>query len=158
GDNMQLFLRTLDSPTPRQLTNLPGCVRPLGWLPDSSRIFYLQAWVPDDPDQVRSVSPVGGEPEILWTLTNMPQALQAAVALTPDGKAAAIYYQEKDNPWELYISDPIGSPLRRYPDSHVSSHVVFNGSQISFSPDGKQLLLIRAGDSGVDESWLLPWP
>jgi Tol biopolymer transport system component len=29
---------------------------------------------------------------------------------------------------------------------------------LKFSPDGKKLLLIRAGDSGTDESRLVPWP
>jgi Tol biopolymer transport system component/tRNA A-37 threonylcarbamoyl transferase component Bud32 len=152
-NNTELFLRTLDSPIPRQLTHSPGNVSPLGWLPDSSRILYRQAWVTDDPDQVLSVSTVGGEPDVLWTLSNL-----ALVAVSPDGKAGVAYCSVKGEPSDLYISDPIGSPLRRYPDSHVTAHVTFNTPQIGFSPNGKQLLLIRAGDSGVEESWLLPWP
>ncbi len=160
GNNVQLFLRTLDSPIPRQLTHSPGSgnVRPIGWLPDSSRILYQQAWMADDPDQVLSVSTVGGEPDVLWTLSNMNQGLFATVAVSPDGNAGVAYYQEKNNPTDLYISDPIGSPLRRYPDSHVSAHGTSNFPKMRFSPNGKQLLLIRAGDSGVEESWLLPWP
>jgi len=88
----------------------------------------------------------------------MNQGLFATVAVSPDGKAGVAYCNEKDNPWDIYISDPIGSPLRRYPDSHVSAHGISNFPKMRFSPNGKQLLLIRAGDSGSDESWLLPWP
>lgn len=40
-DEYDLFLRTLDSPGPRQLTHAPGEAVPLGWLPDSSHILYL---------------------------------------------------------------------------------------------------------------------
>jgi Tol biopolymer transport system component len=62
------------------------------------------------------------------------------------------------SPCDPEISDPIGSPLRRYPDSHVFAHNTFNSPELKFSPDGKKLLIIRAGDSGAEEAWLLPWP
>jgi Tol biopolymer transport system component len=58
----------------------------------------------------------------------------------------------------VYFSEPLGSPLRRYPNSGISTARVFNAPRLQFSPDGKQLLLIRAGDTGKEESWLLPWP
>ncbi|MGA8232574.1 MAG: protein kinase, partial [Candidatus Acidiferrales bacterium] len=38
GDDKQLFLRRLDSPTPQQLTRSPGSALPFGWSPDSSHI------------------------------------------------------------------------------------------------------------------------
>jgi Tol biopolymer transport system component len=155
GDDRKLFLRTLDSPAPRQLTRDPGVAIPLGWSPDSSHILYLQEAPGPQPDQVLSVGTVGGEPDVLWTVPEDPQSL---VAVSPDGKAAVVLTKGTDGVYDLYISDPIGSPVRRYPSSRIASHGIYNAPQISFSRDGKKLLVIRAGDSGAEESWLLPWP
>ncbi|MGA3211275.1 MAG: protein kinase [Terriglobales bacterium] len=160
GDDQELFLRTLDSPTPRQLTHNPGSVRPLGWSPDSSHILYLQTSPKGEPDKVLSIGAVGGEPDTLWTLPEAPGSgyRGRTLAVSPDGKAGIIMNRGEDNLYDLYISEPIGSPLHRYPASQVSSHSYFNTPQMGFSPDGRQLLFIRAGDSGIEESWLLPWP
>ena len=68
SDDLQLFLRTLDSPTPRQLTHSRGSARSLSWSPDSSRILYLQTVATGEPPKVFSIGTVGGEPDLLWTL------------------------------------------------------------------------------------------
>ncbi|MGA3197425.1 MAG: protein kinase [Terriglobales bacterium] len=160
GAGQELFLRTLDSAIPQQLTHDAGRVRPLAWSPDSAHILYCQKSRGSEPDKVLSTSSVGGEPDVLWTLPRETVRMQgtSAVAVSPNGKAAAVLYQGADSIIDLYISDPIGSDPRRYPDSRVSSHYVYNIPQLRFSPNGKQLLLIRAGDSKTEESWLLPWP
>lgn len=160
GDYEQLFLRTLDSPTPQQLTRSVGSVLPLGWSPDSTHIFYMLLTPGTAPNQLLSVATVGGEADLLWTMSaGAGFGFESRPAVSPDGKAAVVLYQEKGNNFfDAYISEPIGSPLRRYPESQVSSHKIFNSPQLKFSPDGKQLLLIRAGDSDVEEYWLLPWP
>src|ERR1039458_8734672 len=67
GDDQQLFLRTLDSPTPRELTQTAGSTQPLGWSPDSSHILYLQT-VTNGDARIFSLATVGGEPDLLWTL------------------------------------------------------------------------------------------
>jgi Tol biopolymer transport system component len=154
GADQQLFLRALDSPIPRRLTQTTGNALPLGWSPDSSHILYLQSVTTADADSVLSIATVGGQPELLWTL---PKGNDLC-AVTPDGKAGVILFKGEDNLYDLYISDPIGSPLRRYSSSAVTSHAYFNHPQIRFSPDGKQLLLIRFGDKIGYEGWLLPWP
>ena len=155
GDDQDLFLRRLDSPMAQQLTSAPGTVRPLGWSPDSSHIYYLQTEPGGEANKVLSIASVGGEPDVIWTL---PPMTFDFVAITPDGKAGVIYCTDSVSPCDLEISDPIGSPLRRYPDSHVFAHNTFNSPELKFSPDGKKLLIIRAGDSGAEEAWLLPWP
>jgi Tol biopolymer transport system component len=161
GDDQQLFLRTLDSPTPRELTQTAGSTQPLGWSPDSSHILYLQT-VTNGDARIFSIATVGGEPDLLWTLPKgiwLQDVLGAnTLALSPDGKAGVVLCKGDDDLYDLYISDPIGSPLHRYPSSQVASHAVNNTPRMKFSSDGKQLLLIRAGDTGVEESWLLPWP
>jgi Tol biopolymer transport system component len=155
GDDRDLFLRTLDSPTPRQLTHDTRSVEALGWTPDSSHIIYLQQESGPVPDKMLSIGTVGGEPDLLWTI---PDIEDWAVAVSPDAKAAVVLGKGSDGLIDLYISQPIGSPLRRYPSSHLASHAIFNGPQMRFSPDGRRLLVIRAGDDGVEQSWLLPWP
>lgn len=158
GEYQELFLRTLDSPAPQQLTHGQGGARPLGWSPDSSHIFYLQRALTDEPDQVLSIGTVGGEPDVLLTLPEDLRFGGQVSAVSPDGKAAVFFERGRDGNYDVNISDPIGSPLRRYPSSQVSSHSVYNFPMMRFSPDGRQLLVIRAGDSGAEESWLLPWP
>jgi eukaryotic-like serine/threonine-protein kinase len=160
GDEEQLFLRTLDSPSPQQLTHSVGGIRPISWSPDSSHIFYLRLTPGTQPNELLSVASVGGEPDLLWTIPTGPGfGSLSPPTVSRDGQAAVLIYQEQDSNFsDVYISEPIGSPLRRYPDSRVSSHKVFNSPQLNFSPDGRQLLLIRAGDSAVEEYWLLPWP
>lgn len=155
GDDRELFLRRLDSPTPQQLTSAPGSVRPIGWSPDSSHIYYLERAPGEDWGTVLSIASVGGEPDVVWTL---PPNNMGAVAVSPDGKAGVLYCTNNIDPCDIEISDPIGSPLRTYPDSHVMAKNIFDSPQLKFSPDGKKLLLIRAGDTGADEAWLLPWP
>jgi eukaryotic-like serine/threonine-protein kinase len=157
GEDQQIFLRTLDSPIPRQLTQTAGSAQPVAWSPDSSHILYLQTVATGDPDKVFSIGTVGGEPDLLWTVPG-PGNSAKILAITPDSKTGVLLYRGEDNLYDLYISDPIGSALRRYPSSQVSSHSTYNHPRLRFSPDGKQLLLIRAGDSGTEEFWLLPLP
>jgi eukaryotic-like serine/threonine-protein kinase len=161
GDGQELFLRTLDSPSPQQLTrDHAKRVRPLAWTPDSAHILYSQRSRGSEQENILSTSSVGGEPEVVWTLPRETVSFgdTTTVAVSPNGKAAALLYQGSDRIIDLYISDPIGSAPRRYPASQVSSHYVFNTAQLRFSPDGKQLLLIRGGDSKIEESWLIPFP
>jgi eukaryotic-like serine/threonine-protein kinase len=159
GDDQQLFLRTLDSPTPRQLTQAAGSAQPLGWSPDSSHILYMQTATTGDSDRVFSIGTVGGDPDLLGTVPRLALSSYGnTLAISPDGKTGVLLHKGEDNLYDLYISDPIGSPLRRYPASLVSSKAIYNHPRLKFSPDGKQLLLIRAGDSGAEEFWLLPWP
>jgi hypothetical protein len=108
---------------PQQLTSVPGTVRPLGWSPDSSHIYYLQHAPSDEADTVLSIASVGGEPDVLWTL---PSKNGGTVAVSPDGKVGALYCVNIIDPCDMEISDPIGSPLRQYPYSHVTAHNIFN--------------------------------
>jgi len=154
----ELYLRALNSNTPQQLTHAGGYVRPIAWSADSSHVYYL-ASVPARKDiKLMSIATVGGEPDTLWTLPAQQYQWNVAITISPDGSAAALLCTGADGQFDVYISQPIGAPLTRYPDSKVTSHNVYNGPKMRFSPDGKQLLLISAGDSNSEEAWLLPWP
>ncbi len=77
-----------------------------------------------------------------------------ACDLSQDGKVFARLWATVE------ISDPIGSPFPSYkPDPFSSSASDISSTpSISFSPDGKQLLLLLQVASNSDEAWLLPYP
>jgi hypothetical protein len=87
-------------------------------------------------------------------------AVCEACDLSRDGKAFAALTRDKDNHDFLGISDPIGSALRTYePDPFKSSADRINAKPwLSFSPDGKRILLLLAIGGKPDEAWLLPYP
>ena len=66
--------------------------------------------------------------------------------------------KERDGFYTVSISDAIGSPLWAYTPAPFASHDIFNEPQLSFSPDGKRILLYRTGDGDKDEAWLLSFP
>ena len=158
ADGSELFLRALNSNTPQQLTHAGGEVRPLSWSADSSHIYYLASLATQKDVNLMSIATVGGEPDTLWVLPMHEYQLNMALTISPDGKAAVWLHRGADGQYDIYVSEPLGSPVRRYPNSGVASRDVYNGPKLQFSPNGKQILLIRAGDSNSEEAWLLPWP
>ena len=60
----------------------------------------------------------------------------------------------------MEVSDPIGSPPRPYkPDPfNPSANRINSDAWLSFSPDGKQILLLLPVGGKPDEAWLLPYP
>ena len=77
---------------------------------------------------------------------------------SPDLTAIAVVHVGDDGRWGVWISAPIGSELKRYSPDPFATRDVFNASSLRFSPDGKSILLFRAGEQGREESWLLPYP
>jgi TolB protein len=111
-----------------------------------------------------SIGTVGGDPDTVWAAEDALKEgrrsyiEKQSITVSPDGKAAVVFGDlgEKGG-YDVYISEPVGSPLRRYPNSGISAVRVYNSPKLVFSPDGKQLLVTRAAERG-DECWLLPWP
>jgi hypothetical protein len=70
---------------------------------------------------------------LLWTIPTGPGFGSLSLpTVSRDGKAAVLIYQKRDSNFsDVYISEPIGSPPRRYPDSRVSSHKVFNTEEFN---------------------------
>jgi serine/threonine protein kinase/Tol biopolymer transport system component len=155
GDNYPLFLRNLDSPTAVQLTHDHGVAQPIGWSADHSHILYL--WGDEAPIPIRlyAVSSVGGDPQTVMEF-NPPQNLWAT--LSPDGNTAAFFMAGPDHKWSVFISSPVGSPPKPYSPAPFAGGAIFHVPKIKFAPDGKKILLLRAGDNGKDETWILPWP
>jgi Tol biopolymer transport system component len=152
----QVFLRYLNSPVPVQLTHETHNVQPVGWSGDRNHLIVVEDTDrTESPSQkLYSVATVGGDLDYIMDLDCF------ACALSPDGKALAILSMAS-NSGEMYgvaVSDPLGSPLRAYTPAPFASKNLFNGPGLAFSPDGKQILLYRAGDKSSEEAWLLPYP
>jgi Tol biopolymer transport system component len=80
--------------------------------------------------------------------------------LSRDGKAFVTLVRDKDlgDTFNVEISDPLGSPFRPYTPAPFASKSASNDPQLAFSPDGKKILLVFAGENLKEDEWLLPYP
>ena len=152
----QAFLRYLDSPIPVQLTHEKYPVSVLGWSSDRNHLIVYEDtdWKQSPPKKLYSVPIVGGQLDFIM------DADCDACDLSRDGKVFATLARAK-NPGDLvhvYISDPLGSPLRPYAPNLFASKDIGNAPDLTFSPDGTKLLASRAGEQREKEVWLLPYP
>jgi eukaryotic-like serine/threonine-protein kinase len=151
---LQVFLRYLNSPVSALLTHEKHDTRPLGWSSDKSHLILLESpYNRESPlYDLYSVAVVGGEPEFVMN------ADCDACDVSRDGKTFATFAKGKDGSYGVLISDPLGSPLRPYTPAPFATRDIFNVPKLSFSPDGKRILLYRTGDADKDEAWLLSLP
>ena len=150
----QLFVRYMGTPAPIQLTHEKHSVGPMGWSSDKSRLILWQNAGSDDSPAYGfySIPTVGGD------LNLVMNSDCETCDLSRDGKALATFALTQDGTYSVSISDPLGSPLRPYLPAPFATRDLFNGPQLSFSPDGKSILLSRTGEGDKDEIWLLPYP
>jgi serine/threonine protein kinase len=146
-DPLQVYVRYLDSPAATQITHIPQTAAPIDWT-TSGRIVFLSS---RSPGGLWSVSPVGGEPEPLLA------ANLISASVSRDGNAVAVFQRGGDGLSTVFISSPPGTPLTPYTPAPFASRTIFNNPNLKFSPDGKQILLIRDTNAG-EEAWLLPFP
>ncbi|MBZ5585548.1 MAG: protein kinase [Acidobacteriia bacterium] len=149
GGAFQVFLRRLDADAPVQVTQIPEKATPLAWTPDSHRILFQTT---REPRGVWSVAAVGGEPEPFFPTAD------STVAVAPNGKAAAVLHQGEGGRIGIWISDPAGSPLRKYSPDPFATQRVFGQASLGFSPDGRNILLLLSGGANRQEAWLVPYP
>ena len=152
----QVFLRYLNSPVPTQLTHEKRDVWPIRWSSDKNHLVVVETTESQQPPYAKlySVPTVGGDLDFIM------DADCFACDLSPDGKALALL-TVVTKPGEMHgvaISDPLGSPFHAYTPAPFAGKDLFNSPSLSFSPDGKQILLFRAGAKTSEEAWLLPYP
>jgi len=146
-DPYQVYVRYLDSPTATQITHLAASATPTDWTAAGRIVFFSR----QAPMGLWSVSPVGGQPEPL-------QAFETpTVSVSRDGTALAGLRRGDDGISSIWISSPPGAALKPYLPAPFASQRITNGPQIRFSPDGKQILMIRNAATG-EEAWLMPYP
>ncbi len=151
---LQAFLRYLNSPVPVQLTHDKYNIGPFGWSSDGNHIILgeIQGRLGSQHFKLYSVPTVGGELEFIMDVDC------SGCDLSRDGKVFATLMKGKDDYYSVEVSDPLGTPLRRYVPDPFASKGIYNFPQLAFSPDGKEILLYRAGDNAKEEAWLLPYP
>ena len=145
----QVFLRSLDSPSPVQLTHAAEGMTPIEWSPDGQRIFLNSD---RKPPALWSVAKVGGEPEAVGSL---PEDV-VAVDVSPDNRTVAMVLDGKDRKGMVWTSSPIGSPPQLYSPAPFPGADFYNTPSLKFSPDGKSLLLLI--NRKEEQAWLLPYP
>jgi serine/threonine protein kinase len=154
--SIQVFLRYLASPVATQLTHDKASTSVVGWSNDRTHLIVAQ-WRPGWTSvKFCMIASFGGdlEPLIEVPLHNFG----ASYGTSADGKTLAVLSRSEDSTFHLWLSSPIGAPLREYlPAPFASSHL-FGFPQIAFSPDGQKIFLSRSGDVDRPEMWLLPYP
>ena len=150
-DPPQVYVRYLDSPVATPITHLTDGATPIDWT-STGRIVFLSS---QEPAGLWSVSPVGGEPEPLLAMAKGMDAYSASVSR--DGTAVAWLHQGDDGMFGVWISSPPGSAPKPYEPAPFASRDLHNGPKLEFSPDGKQILLLRNANAG-EEAWLMPYP
>src|SRR5262249_17223058 len=111
---------------------------PVDWT-STGRIVFRTT---QPPVGLWSVSPVGGEPEPLLA-SQLAFYLPAAASVSPDGMALAHFFFGQDGLFKIWISSPPGATSKAYEPAPFASRVFANAPALKFSPDGKQILLIR---------------
>ncbi|MDH4198174.1 MAG: protein kinase, partial [Candidatus Aminicenantes bacterium] len=150
GEIGQVLVRSLDAPSPVQITRIPeGVDRLCFWSRDGNRVFFTSQ------NSLWSVGSVGGEPH-----QEMAGVDQATLSL--DGKTLAFWRrgfgQEGTEASTLWISSPPGSSPRKYtPAPFADPAEGWSGTELRFSPDGSLIGLSKHSDKGPN-FWLLDWP
>jgi Tol biopolymer transport system component len=80
-----------------------------------------------------------------------------AAACSPVANACAILDLGEDDRYEIFISSPPGTSLKKYAPDPFSAKTILNRPRLGFSPNGKQILLLM-NDAGDTAAWLLPYP
>jgi Tol biopolymer transport system component len=143
----QIFVRSLDSDSPAQITHGSENARRPFWWPDASRVGFVSA------GEVWSVSRAGGGPELVqkqWV---------GAAGLSPDGRTLATWRTDlHPHTFGVWLASPPNAVPREYTPAPFKVNGWAVPTYLEFSPDGRQLLLAAWNDEGDSDIWLLPFP
>jgi Tol biopolymer transport system component len=158
----QVFVRFLDSNVRTQIAAHSDFAAFTRWSSDSKRILFF-APLPDftsarQTKALYSVPVFGAEPEQVIRMPDPSEIAAYWEELSPDNRTMAIFGFTKEGKSTVVLSSPLGSPYRQYEPAPFASKTIYNGCKLRFSPNGKRLLLVRTGDAGREEAWLLPYP
>ena len=142
----QVFVRSLASPMPAQITKAAAdCASPF-WSADDSQLYYISA------KALWAVGAAGGSPELL-------QQDVSAAAAAPDGKTLAFLRADTSGKEKLslWFTAPGAGTPRRYAAAPFDSDG-YRAGYLNFAPDGKRLGVWLARWDGSSEFWTLPYP
>jgi eukaryotic-like serine/threonine-protein kinase len=139
----ELFVRSLNSDAPVQLTHMATDAKSIFWWPDGSRVGFVSSGA------VWAVGLAGRSPEAIQ------RGGVIAADLSPDGNTLALWRVDKAGAASggLWIaSPPAAAPRKSAPAFDVPG--AYNPVHLRFSPDGRKLLAtFYAPDA---QMWLVP--
>jgi serine/threonine protein kinase/WD40 repeat protein len=149
----QIFSRSLDAPTPAQITRRQKDCRNPFWSHDGTRIFFYSDSKTPPFWALWAVGAAGGSPEVV--LENVTDA-----TISADGKTMVFIRESEGTTTSLLISAPPGAKPASYAQSSLDMNRYHSGT-LQFSPDGSKLcLLLQASNQlgSACEFWILPFP
>ena len=147
---LELFVQPANAPTAVVISGSDADVyqaNGLFWSPDSRSIFYRCSF--------------GGNQ---WGLCRIPasggasalvQLHEIAGTISPDGQSLATFTYPEG---KVLIQHPVGSAAQPYDPMPLKIESYYNSPWLSFSPDGRSIILGVALTGRGETSWLLPWP
>jgi len=156
-DPYQLFVRYLDSPAPAQITALQDGLSAISAWTNTGRIVFGRTSAPG----LWSVSPVGGEPEPFGSERQPGDPKLESVAMprvSQDGTTVAGVFRAEDGVVSIWTWSQGEARPKPYEPAPFATRTAFTGITLRFSPDGRQLLLVRDAGGNGQEAWLMPYP
>jgi len=106
------------------------------------------------------VPAVGGDPELLFA---PPPGTTNVISITSDGLTVAALRRDEQGIWGIWTGSVAGGTLERYEQAPFAPTKFANTPALSFSPDGRQLLLmwnpsVEDTLEFGEQAWLLPYP
>ncbi len=159
ANQRRVFLRYLNSSDATPLTSAANRWVPVGWTPDSKRVWIVgpnpQAKTP--PSALLSVPVTGGVPEFIAPVDASAGNGFIVATVSPDGKTFAVLRRADDGKFAVFFATPPDAPLMRYAPAPFEATINFSQPLLRFSPDGQSLTLL-VDVPGEKQAWRLPFP
>jgi len=144
--NHDIWVMDADGSNPKQLTTDPAEDYVSSWSPDGKKIAFTTLRTGDEEIFVMNAD--GSDQH---NLTNNP-GFDGDPAWSPDGKAILFTSTRDGEPFRLYLMDPDGKNVHRFPGKKSSAGPVFpawlaDGKRIAFSDEDGQAIEIFVCDA-----------
>jgi serine/threonine protein kinase len=136
---LQVFVKSIESSTPTQITHEREAATSPFWSADASRIYYITGIWPKSV--LRSIAVVGGPSDVVF------EGVRRA-ALSPDGRTLAVLMADARGEYQLAFSSPPGTVPRRDKRVPLSDNAI---SEMQFDLEGRYL-----GISNNNQFWKVP--
>lgn len=153
----QPYVLYLDGSSPQPLTRRFAGGLPKQWTPAGHVLLNTSRGPNADSESAGlwTVPAVGGEPE---PLLPVPPGTSNVISITADGSSVAALRRDEQGIWAIWAGPIAGGALARYEPAPFAPTGFVNLPTLSFSPDGKQLLLMWNPSAEGEQAWLLPYP
>ena len=154
----QPYVLYLDGASPQPLAELAGGLPKL-WTP-TGQVLLSTSEDPTIPFSqstgLWTVPAIGGEPELVFTPPGLTTNL--FLAITADGLTLAALRPDERALWGIWAGSIASGTLERYEPIPFAPKGFVNVPRLSFSPDGRRLLLMWNPSAAGEQAWLLPYP